>query len=66
MAFSSSLSGAGLTPRQRGQALFAFNLGIEAMQLIVLAVVLPPLLALDTAQSAWYASCGACWPDSLP
>jgi hypothetical protein len=46
LAFSSSLSGAGLTPWQHAQALAAFNLGIEAMQLLAVALVLPPLLFL--------------------
>jgi hypothetical protein len=54
MAFSTSLSGAGLTPWQHAQALFAFNLGIEAMQLTVLVVVLPPLLVLCTLRGTWY------------
>jgi len=55
MAFSSSLSGAGLTAWQHAQALLAFNLGIESMQLIALAIVLPPLLVLSTALPLWYA-----------
>lgn len=46
MAFSATLSGAGLTPWQHAQALLAFNLGIESMQLLALGVVLPPLLIL--------------------
>jgi hypothetical protein len=54
MAFSSSLSGAGLTPWQHAQALFAFNLGIEAMQLVVIALVLPPLLFIATARAALF------------
>ena len=54
MAFSSSLSGAGLTHWQHAQSLFAFNLGIETMQLLALAVVLPPLLALGAARPALY------------
>lgn len=54
MAFSASLSGAGLTPWQHAQALFAFNLGIEAMQLTVLMAVLPPLLVLSTLRRTWY------------
>ena len=52
LAFSGSLSGAGLTPWQHAQALFAFNLGIEAMQLLAVALVLPPLLALGRARPA--------------
>lgn len=50
LAFSSSLSGAGLTPWQHAQALLAFNLGIETMQLAAVAVVLPLLLALGRAR----------------
>jgi len=55
MAFSSSLSGAGLTRWQHAQSLFAFNLGIESMQLLALTVVLPPLLFLGSARPFWYA-----------
>lgn len=55
LAFSSSLSGAGLTPWQHAQALLAFNLGIEAMQLLAVATVLPPLLALGRARPVWLA-----------
>jgi hypothetical protein len=50
LAFSSSLSGAGLTPWQHAQAMLAFNLGIEAMQLLAVALVLPPLLFLARAR----------------
>lgn len=55
MAFSASLSSAGLTPAQHAQALLAFNLGIEAMQLAAVAVALPALLVLAKARPAWYA-----------
>jgi hypothetical protein len=54
MAFSASLSGAGLTPWQQAQALLAFNLGIEAMQLLALAAVLPPLLMLGRMRPSLY------------
>lgn len=54
MAFSASLSGAGLSPWQHGQALLAFNLGIEAMQLLALLAVMPPLLMLGRLQSGLY------------
>lgn len=54
MAFSASLSGAGLTPWQHAQALFAFNLGIEAMQLLALAAVMPPLLMLGRMRPLLY------------
>lgn len=46
LAFSAALSGAGLTWLQHGLALLAFNLGIEAMQLLLVLAVLPPLLWL--------------------
>lgn len=46
LAFASSLSGAGLDWWQLVQALLGFNLGIEAMQLLVVAVAMPPLLLL--------------------
>ncbi len=60
MAFSASLSGAGLTPWQHAQALLAFNLGIEAMQLAAVVVVMPPLLVLVRAQPARYATLRRC------
>jgi hypothetical protein len=56
MAFSATLSGAGLSPWQHAQALLAFNLGIETMQLLALAVVLPPLLMLGAVRPGWYAA----------
>ncbi|AXW64589.1 hypothetical protein CJO94_23680 (plasmid) [Ralstonia solanacearum] len=56
MAFSASLSGAGLTPWQHAQALLAFNLGIEAMQLAAVVMVMPPLLVLVRTQPARYAT----------
>lgn len=55
LAFSSSLSGAGLTPIQHAEALLAFNLGIEAMQLVAVTIVLPPLLALGRARPRLFA-----------
>lgn len=60
MAFSASLSGAGLTPWQHAQALLAFNLGIEAMQLAAVAVVMPPLLVLVRTQPTRYATLRRC------
>jgi len=44
LAFSASLSGAGLSMGQHAWALLAFNGGIELMQLALLAAVLPPWL----------------------
>jgi len=55
-AFSASLSGAGLTPWQHAQALLAFNLGIEAMQLVLLMSVVPALLVLCRTSPALYAA----------
>jgi len=50
LAFAGSLQGAGLTPWQHAQALLAFSLGIETMQLLAVLLVLPPLLALGRAR----------------
>jgi hypothetical protein len=55
-AFSASLSGAGLTAWQHAQALLAFNLGIEAMQLVVVLAVMPPLLMLSRSSPGFYAA----------
>lgn len=44
LAFSASLNGAGLSAWQHAQALLAFNLGIELMQLALVLLVLPLLL----------------------
>lgn len=55
MAFSASLSGAGLTAWQHAQALLAFNLGIEAMQLLLLMLAVPLLVALARRMPAGYA-----------
>ena len=52
--FHGTLSDAGLTSRQHGLALLAFNLGIETMQLTVLVLVLPSLLVLCVLQTRWY------------
>lgn len=46
MAFSMTLSALDLSGAQLGLSLLGFNLGIEAMQLIVVLVVLPPLVIL--------------------
>jgi len=54
LAFSSSLAGAGLSPWQHAQALCAFNLGIETMQLLAVALVLPPLLWLGRTRPLWF------------
>jgi hypothetical protein len=54
LAFSASLSGGGLTVAQHALALLSFNLGIEAMQLVVVACVMPPLLLLAARAPAAY------------
>jgi hypothetical protein len=54
-AFSASLSGAGLTAGQQALALLSFNLGIETMQLGLLAIVIPALLCLSRRGSGAYA-----------
>jgi len=54
-AFSASLSGAGLSAGQQALALLAFNLGIEAMQLALLAIVMPLLLWLSRQGPTVYA-----------
>lgn len=55
LAFSASLSGAGLSVGQHAQALLAFNLGIELMQCAVLIAVLPALWLLARAWPQGYA-----------
>jgi hypothetical protein len=54
-AFSASLNGSGLSAWQHAQALLAFNVGIELMQLAVLFAVMPPLLVLAHASARGYA-----------
>lgn len=54
-AFSDSLSGAGLSAGQLAQAVLAFNLGIEMMQLLILLAVAPALLLLSRSSPAGYA-----------
>ncbi|WP_432534052.1 HupE/UreJ family protein [Kineococcus arenarius] len=46
MAFSTTLSALNLTGGQLALSLFGFNLGIEAVQLLVVLLVLPPLVVL--------------------
>ena len=52
LAFSEALRELDLSGRQLVAALLGFNLGIEAMQLLVVALVLPPLVVL--ARSGHY------------
>jgi hypothetical protein len=47
MAFATTLHNLGVGPWQRLASILGFNLGIEAMQLIVVAAVLPSLLILS-------------------
>jgi hydrogenase/urease accessory protein HupE len=51
-AFAGGLLPLGLPREQLPSALFAFNLGVEGGQLAVLAVLLPPLLAVR--KRSWY------------
>ncbi|MEK8046209.1 HupE/UreJ family protein [Ideonella margarita] len=60
LAFSASLSGAGLTAWQHAQALLAFNVGIELMQLALVAPVLPALLLVAAKAPGKY-----CWLQRL-
>lgn len=46
LAFSTTLTEHDLTGSQLATSLFGFNIGIELMQLAVVAVVLPPLMVL--------------------
>jgi hypothetical protein len=50
LAFSEALRELDLNGTQLVKALLGFNLGIEAMQLIVVALVLPPLILLARAE----------------
>lgn len=54
-AFSASLSGAGLGVGQHAAALLAFNLGIEAVQVLLVALVLPALLRIARHRPAAFA-----------
>jgi len=47
MAFATTLAGLGLGRWERVAGIFAFNLGIEAMQFVVVAAVLPALILLS-------------------
>ena len=55
LAFSASLNGAGLTVWQHAQALLAFNLGIEAVQVLLALLVMPGLLWLAHHRPEGYA-----------
>lgn len=47
LAFASTLAELGLRGWERAESIFAFNLGIEAMQLMVVACVMPSLMLLS-------------------
>jgi len=47
LAFAATLGQLGLDPWQRVASLLGFNLGIEAMQLVVVAAIMPSLLLLS-------------------
>jgi hypothetical protein len=47
MAFATTLAELGLSRWERVASIFGFNLGIEAMQLVVVAAALPPLILLS-------------------
>ncbi len=53
MAFATLIGGFGLTPLDKGLAIFGFNLGIEIVQLFVVAASVPALVLL--APTHWYA-----------
>lgn len=46
LAFSSVLANLNLTPTQRGLSILGFNLGIEAVQLLIMALILPCFLII--------------------
>jgi hypothetical protein len=54
LAFASSLFGAGLSTAQQVQAVLAFNLGIELVQLLAVLVAVPPLLVLAALKPRAY------------
>ncbi len=56
LAFSSGLATGGLSPGEHALALLTFNLGIEAMQLMLVLAVMPPLLVLASQTPKAYAA----------
>lgn len=54
LAFSASLSGAGLSAGRHALALLAFNLGIEAAQLLLVLLAMPALVAVARRSAALY------------
>jgi hypothetical protein len=60
LAFAATLDQLGLQPWTRLASVFAFNVGIEAMQLVVIAAILPSLLLLSgTRAYSWFRLGGA-------
>ena len=60
MAFASTLSELGLGRWERLASVFGFNIGIETMQLVVVAATMPSLLMLSrTAAYSVLRICGA-------
>ena len=69
LAFASTLAELGLRGWERAESIFAFNVGIEAMQLLVVVCIMPSLMLLSRttfytpfrfigATFAGFASCG--------
>lgn len=51
LAFGATLSALGLGPWERVAGILAFNLGIETMQLIVVAAVMPLLILMSRTRA---------------
>jgi len=54
LAFATLIGGYGLDPGEKALSILGFNLGIEAVQLLVVACTMPALILL--AQTRWYLS----------
>jgi hypothetical protein len=66
MAFASTLAQLGLSRWDRVASILGFNLGIEAMQLMVVAVALPSLILLSrTGLYPWIRITGALFAGSV-
>jgi len=62
LAFAATLGQLGLHRWARLGNVFAFNVGIESMQLVVVAAILPSLLLLSrTRLYSWFRVAGACF-----
>ena len=62
LAFAATLGQLGLQRWARLANVFAFNVGIEAMQLVVVAAILPSLLLLSSTRAySWFRIGGACF-----